>query len=424
MTFLFVVSLLIFIFTLVLVLWKPRNIGIGYSALIGALISYLLGIIDFRDILVVWGIIWNATFTFVAIIIISLILDEAGVFEYAAIKMARFSKGKPLYLFVLTVLLGAGISAIFANDGTALILTPIIYLLLLRAKLEMKSIIPFIMATGFIADSASIPLITSNLVNIVTAGYFNISFLEYASKMIFPDLVSIVASLLFLYLFYRKELPKSLDLTNMKDEHLVIKDRLIFKLSLPLIIVLLVAYSLGGLLSIPVTFVAAPAAFILLVIARLNRKLNVSRPLKEAPWQIVLFSLGMYLVVFGLGREGLTSILSLVLTAVSHIYGPLRILLSGFIFATVAGVMNNMPSVLLGSLALSGLHDPGTLILANVIGNDIGPKFTPIGSLATLVWLHTLNKKSGITISTKYYMKVGLFVGIPVLAFTLLSLSV
>ncbi len=423
MTYLFFVSLLIFIFTLILVLWKPRNLGIGYSALIGALISYLLGIIDFRDVLVVWGIIWNATFTFVAIIMISLILDEAGVFEYAAIKIARLSKGKPVYLFVLTVLLGAGISAIFANDGTALILTPIIYLLLLRANLERKAIIPFIMATGFIADSASIPFITSNLVNIVTAGYFNISFLVYASKMLFPDLVSIMASLLFLYIFYRKDLPKRLDLSNMKDEHSVIKDRVIFKLSLPLILVLLVAYSLGGLFSIPVAFVAAPAAIFMLAVSRLNRKLNMSRPLKEAPWQIVLFSLGMYLVVFGLGREGLTSILSSILTALSPIYTPLRILLSGFIFAIVAGIMNNMPSVLLGSIALSGLHDPGSLILANVIGNDIGPKFTPIGSLATLVWLHTLNKKSGITISTIYYMKVGLLVGIPVLALTLLSLS-
>lgn len=424
MNFYFLASIAIFIFTLLLVLIKPKKIGIGYSALIGAALSYALGIINFSDVIAVWDIIWNATFTFVAIIIISLILDEAGVFEYTAIKMARFSHGNGIYLFMLTILLGAGISAIFANDGTALILTPIIYALLVRAGVKQKAIIPYIMATGFIADSSSMPLIVSNLVNIVTAGYFNIDFVSYALKMILPDIIAIIASMFFLFIFYRHEIPRDIDLTRMRDERKVIKDDLIFRLSLPLIVILLLGYSLGGLLSIPVAFIAAPAAVLLLVLARMHGKLDVVKPLKDAPWQIVVFSLGMYLVVFGLGREGMTLILSDLLVWVATNGGPLNVVFSGFIFASIAAVMNNMPSVMLGNLALANMHGVGNLIYANVVGNDIGPKFTPIGSLATLVWLHTLNRKSGITISNAYYMKVGLLVGIPVLFLTLLSLSV
>lgn len=420
----FIVSLLIFAGTLLLVIFRPRRIGIGYSALIGAAVSYITGIIGFGDVVEVWDLTWNATFTFVSIIIISLILDEAGVFEYAAIKIARFSHGRGIWLFILTILLGSAISAVFANDGTALILTPIIYLLLLRANLSKREIIPFIMATGFIADSSSIPLIVSNLVNILTAEYFRISFVEYALRMILPDAVSIAASLFFLFLFYRKQIPREFSLSNMKNENDVIRDRLIFRMSLPMIVLLLLAYSLGGLFSIPVAFVAGPTSAIILLIAWSRRRIDVAKPLREAPWQIVLFSIGMYLVVFGLGREGMTSLLSDGLNALSGLYTPLRLLLSGFLFAGTAGVMNNMPSVMLGNLAISAVHNPGSLALANVVGNDIGPKFTPIGSLATLVWLHTLKRKSGIDISAASYMKMGLTVGIPVLALTLLSLSI
>lgn len=424
MNYFFLASVAIFIFTLLLVLIKPKGIGIGYSAMVGAAASYAIGIINFGDVVAVWDIVWNATFTFVAIIIISLILDEAGVFEYAAIRIARFSRGNGVSLFMLTILLGAGISAVFANDGTALILTPIMYALLVRAGVNRKAVIPYIMATGFIADSSSMPLVVSNLVNIVTAGFFGIDFVTYALKMIVPDLVAIAGSIVFLFLFYRKEIPETIDLERMRDESKVIRDPLIFRISLPLIAILLVGYSLGGLMSVPVAFIAGPAAIILLIIARLHRKVDVVKPLREAPWQIVVFSLGMYLVVFGLGREGMTAILSGALVWISTYAGPFHVVISGFVFAGIAGVMNNLPSVMLGNLALAGMHGTGNLIYANVVGNDIGPKFTPIGSLATLVWLHTLNRKSGISISNLYYMKVGILVGAPVLFLTLLSLSI
>ena len=123
MQILFPISVAIFALTLFLVLKRPRNLGIGYSALIGAAISIILGITSFSDIIIVWNIVWNATFTFVAIIIASLVFDEAGFFEYLALKIAHYSRGDAGKLFILIILLGSGISAVFANDGTALVLT-------------------------------------------------------------------------------------------------------------------------------------------------------------------------------------------------------------------------------------------------------------------------------------------------------------
>lgn len=418
----FPLSIAIFISTLILVIKKPWKLDIGYSALIGAAVSYLLGTIVFSSVIEVWGIIWNATFTFVAIIIISLIFDEAGFFEYSALRIARLAGGRGRVLFVLVILLGSGISAVFANDGTALILTPIVYEMLKRLKMDKKLMIPFIMATGFIADSSSLPLNISNLVNLVSATYFRVSFLSYARVMIIPDVVSIVTSLVLLYLFYRKSIPGNYSVSDLGNPSDAIKEPEIFRLALPTIVVLMILYSVGGIYSVPVSFISVSVAAALLIVSKFRSHINIPKVLKEAPWQIVIFSFGMYLVVFGMGREGLTAIL----TSVFHTftgYGQLAsFVLSGYLGASLAAGMNNLPSVMLGALAIGKLSNPGGLIYVNVIANDIGPKFTPIGSLATLLWLFTLNKKEGIKIGYAYYMKVGFVLALPVLTITLISL--
>ncbi len=100
----------------------------------GAILALACGVISLADIPVVWRIIWNATGTFVALIIISLLLDEAGFFAWAALHVARWGRGRGRRLFAYMVLLGALVSALFANDGAALILTPIVMSMLLALR--------------------------------------------------------------------------------------------------------------------------------------------------------------------------------------------------------------------------------------------------------------------------------------------------
>ncbi|AAT42668.1 arsenic transporter [Picrophilus oshimae] len=416
-------GIIIFVITLFLVLKRPRNLGIGYSALIGAAISLIIGVSTLKDVISVWNIVWNATFTFIAVIIISLILDEAGFFEYIAYRIAIMAKGSVLKLFLFIMLLGSVISAIFANDGTALILTPIVYSILLRFNFSENKIIPFIMATGFIADTSSMPFTVSNLVNLVTAGYFNITFLKYSEIMILPDIVSIIASITVVFLFYRMEFSGNYMMPDI-DPSKFIKDRLIFKLAVPLIIILMLFYFLSGFFKIPISFIAMPFAVIFYLLARLGKNIDANYIIKIAPWQIVLFSLGMYIIVFGMGRQGLDNIYTYILEVFNNFPPVISYLFSGLFFAFNAAFMNNLPSVMLGNLAISGLNNPGLLMYSNVIGNDIGPKFTPIGSLATLLWLYTLERKNAIKISYKYYMKFGIITALPVLSITLVSLYI
>jgi len=426
-------ALLIFIVTLTFVIWQPRGLGIGWSALGGAALALATGVIHLADIPVVWHIIWDATFTFVGLIIISLILDEAGFFHWAALHVARWGGGRGQLLFPLIVLLGAVISAFFANDGAALILTPIVLAMLLALGFAPAAAMAFVMACGFVADTTSLPLVISNLVNIVTAGYFQIPFDRYAAVMVPVDLAALAATLLVLYVYFRRDIPPQYDLAKLDTPAEAINDLLVFRWTFPTLAVLLIAYFVTAAYAVPVSVVTGLAALLMLVLAGRwwrggrDAHIDVRGVLKHAPWQIVLFSLGMYLVVYGLRNAGLTAYLAQMLEALGR-HGVLAATVgTGVISAILSSVMNNLPMTLIGAL---GIHhaqglDPAVreaMIYAHVIGCDLGPKFTPIGSLATLLWLHVLDRK-GMHIGWGYYMRVGLILTTPVLLMTLLALA-
>jgi len=420
-------ALAIFLVTLVLVIWQPKGLGIGWSALAGAAVALASGVIQLGDIPVVWHIVWDATFTFVALIIISLLLDEAGFFHWAALHVARWGGGRGRLLFPLVILLGAAIAAVFANDGAALLLTPIVLAILLRLDFPPAAALAFIVACGFVADSTSLPLVISNLVNIVSANYFDVTFGRYAAVMVPVDLVSLVATLVVLWAYFRRSVPTSYAIQALEPPAEAIRDRTVFRAAFPLLGVLLVAYFVTAPFGVPVSVVTCAGATLLLLLANRGGVIPIRKVLTGAPWQIVLFSLGMYLVVYGLRNAGLTEELARGLVWLAG-HGPwVATIGTGFAAAILSSAMNNMPSVLIGALSIQ--QAPGLapltrelMVYANVIGCDLGPKFTPIGSLATLLWLHVLATK-GQTITWGQYMKVGLVITPPVLLATLLALA-
>nr|WP_042187499.1 arsenic transporter [Kibdelosporangium sp. MJ126-NF4]CEL18137.1 Arsenic efflux pump protein [Kibdelosporangium sp. MJ126-NF4]CTQ90634.1 Arsenic efflux pump protein [Kibdelosporangium sp. MJ126-NF4] len=464
-----VAAILIFLATLTLVIWQPKGLGIGWSALGGAVVALATTVVHFSDVPTVVGIVWNATLAFVAVIIISLILDECGFFEWAALHVARWGRGRGRALFVLIVLLGAAIAAVFANDGAALILTPIVMQIMLALRFSPAASLGFVMATGFIADTGSLPLVVSNLVNIVSADFFGIGFARFAAVMVPVGIVSVAASLAVLLLYFRRSIPKTYDVTALRRPAEAISDPLTFRTGWVVLVLLLVGYFGADPMGVPLSVVAGVGAVVLIAVAARKptflfaqsgrqplpvtmgvsgagnapehstapdtalddhvtepQRIPVGKVIREAPWQIVLFSIGMYLVVYGLRNQGLTGELAKVFGFFAD-HGVLTAALgTGLVVAVLSSIMNNMPTVLIAALAIGAVGATGltheAMVYANVIGSDLGPKITPIGSLATLLWLHVLDRK-GMHIGWSRYFRTGIVLTIPVLLITLLALA-
>ncbi len=413
-------ALLIFVITLVLVIWQPKGLQVGTSAMLGAVMALLFGVVDSHDIQEVVLIVWDATLAFIGIIILSMVLDEIGFFEWCAIKMAKLSGGSGAKMFFYSLLLGSFVAALFANDGAALILTPILLAKMKVLRLNAKSIVAFLLAGGFMSDAASLPFVFSNLTNIVTADFFGIGFVEFSRIMILPYIVSTAISILFLWLIFQKEIPKHIDITRLKNEDEVLKNKKLFFFSWLFLALLLVGYIVGDIYHIPISFFALGGGFVFLLIAAAFKSAKIGLTLKNAPWQVVWFSIGLYIVVYGLKNVGLTNEVAKIITLFESYGESTVIVATGFLSALLSAVMNNMPTIMIMDIATQHSQTP-LLAYANIIGANLGPKMTPFGSLATLLWLHVLSKK-GVKIGFWEYSKFGLLITPPVLLVVLLSL--
>lgn len=415
----------LFVVVLALVITQPRGLSIGWTAGVGGAAAILTGVVSWANVLEVVRIVWDATFTFVGLIVISLVLDKIGLFKWAALHMAAHARGSGLRLFFLLAALGALVAMFFANDGAALILTPIVYELTRTLELDPKPTLALIMASGFIADTTSIPLVISNLVNIVSADFFHLGFVSYAARMLPVDGVAFLASVGALYLLYRRDLRIPIASAGLPAPMTAIRDPRLFRRVWVVLALLLAGYLASQALHWPVSVITAAATAALLLVARRSPALKVRTLLQEAPWKIVVFSIGMYVVVFGLRNAGLTHLVGQLLTGWAHWGLGASIVGTGITAAVFSSIMNNMPTVMINALALADAPlAPGYLngmAYANVIGCDLGPKLTPIGSLATLLWLHVLDLR-GVTIGWGYYMRTGAVLTLPVLLVTLLSL--
>lgn len=428
------VAAFIFLATLLLVIWQPKELPIGWTAVGGALVALAAGVVHVDDIPAVWHIVWDATFTLVGLIVISLVLDAAGFFEWAALHVARWAGGRGHWLFLLLVFLGAATAAFLANDGAVLILTPLVLEMLRALRFKPPAVLAFTLAIGFVSDAASLPLKISNLTNIIVANYFGISFVDYAAVMVVVNFVALAATLAVLWLVFRKDVPRRFDTHTLAAPRSAIRDPFVFHVGWAALPCMLAGYLASHALGLATSVITGVGALALVLAAAREHLLRrqpravipVMTLLREAPWQVVIFSLGMYLVVFGLRNQGLTAEIARGLEWLASMGTFAATLGAGMLFAVLSAVMNNLPAVLVGSLAIHQATLPElareAMIYANVVGCNLGPKMTPIGSLATLLWLHVLAQR-GVKIGWLEYCRVGVPLTLPVLLITLAGLA-
>ncbi|EGK8112667.1 arsenic transporter [Campylobacter upsaliensis] len=418
---------IIFILTLLCIYIRPLNLPLWVYSSLGAAFCVGFGFVSLSDVAFVWGMVWDSTFSLVGLIIFALSLEKLGFFEVLAHYTLRLSTHRQtLHLqtwkfFVFIGVLASVLATFFSNDGAILILTPLIIALLTHienVKFSRSPLIIFLLFVGFMSDFASNTFIFSNLTNIITADFFTITFIDFALAMALPQLFVILATLVLFWILFTRKLPKTLEF-KVHTQALPKPSITLFCFALTLL--LLFGIIGGEKFGFALCVFTLGVAFLSTLCGILTHKIALKQMLKLAPLGIVAFSLGLFIVVFGLNNMGLVGLLAEGLKHFDTLPLFAQIFSVGISSSLGSSVINNLPMVMLGDLALK--DSSNALIFAHLLGCNVGAKLTPIGSLATLLWLFSL-KRYGISISFLQYMLVALLIVPFVLFFGLLGLWV
>jgi len=415
-------TLTVFIATLFCIIRKPRRWHEAAFAAPAAALLLAFGVIDLGDASYIWSLVWNATLSLIGIMALTALLDDIGFFRWAALHVVRRYHRHPLRLLAGFAILSCLITTFFNNDGTVLIMTPIVLEATALLGMGTKARIAFLLGVGFMADTASATLLVSNLTNILTSDYFGISFGDYARHMLFPGLAASAATVAVLLIAMRRTIARDAAFAPSDREYpepgTAIRDRSLFGWSWLALALILAGYLLSERLGLPVSFIACGGALALWLAALLRRSVDTGRLVRRTPWLIVVFALAMNLVVYALHVQGATDWFPALLEPIAQGGTASAVFGSGLLFSLLAAASNNLPAVLVSSLSISQTGDPGVLPFASLIGLSVGAKLTPIGSLATLLWLGLL-RRDGVELSWGQYLKYGLALTLPVLLVSL-----
>ncbi|MFI5272639.1 MAG: ArsB/NhaD family transporter [Ktedonobacterales bacterium] len=412
-----IAAALVLMAVLALVIVRPKGLEAGWAAGAGAALVLVFGLLTPRALAAIFGDTWDAAATLIALFVLSEALDANGFFAWAALRLAHAARGSGWRLYMLALLLTTGVTALLANDGAVLMLTPIFAKLLTAIYPKRRLQLPLLFAAGFLADAMSVLFVPSNLTNIIVADANHLTFLSVAAHMALPAFGAFIAVAGAFALRFRGELAARYDVAAVGDARAAVRDRAVFVVGWGVLAALVVGYALAGELGLPVAIVAASAALIMLVLIHIRGLRTADAVLRAAPWTILVYALGMFVVITAAYNAHDLAFLTRPLQAfAAPAAGARGALAVGGIMALLAGAVNNLPATLLGVLALrAGGHVTALALYALLIGVDIGAKLTLFGSLATLLWLGIL-RRHGIQVRWGEYLRENWWVAVLALA--------
>jgi arsenical pump membrane protein len=418
---------------LVCVIWRPRGMPVAIPATVGALLVVVLNLVGPPTLLTILTETWDASATLIALFLLSEALDSNGFFTWAALHLARIARGSGWRLYVLMLALTTATTALLANDGAILILTPVFVQLLMNTYEKKEWWFPYIFAAGFFADATSALFIPSNLTNIMIADANALNFTIFVRWMILPTLFAIIAAGFCFGMRFRTSLGIGYDPAPLKTPVQALQDRhLTFWGSWIALLALIVGYSIGGQLHLPISFIAGPIALAMVLLVHFRSIRPAHRILRAAPWSILLYALGMFVVMTAAFSTGAISFLTMPLHALitsdpgvsMTSVSMMGTMFTGGMLALLSAGTNNLPATLVAVLVLHTVEKPVLpAIYAIVLGVDIGPKLTPYGSLATLLWLGILSRH-GVRISWRQYVRENWWIALVALVMALCGLLV
>ncbi|UVI27586.1 ArsB/NhaD family transporter [Paenibacillus spongiae] len=430
-----IVTICSFLLTIGFIFWRP-TVNEAIPATIGAFFVLLSGSVTLADLGKITETISGAAVTIMATIVMAIVLESFGFFNWAAEILTKKAKGSGIRLFWLTNLFCFLMTLFVNNDGSILITTPILLLLLKNMGLKNHEKLPYLISGAIIATASSAPIGVSNIVNLIALKIVHMDLYMHSAMMFVPATTGLLLLTALLFLVFYKVLPKKLPVAlhwnltpggHPLKENLPKANRTKFMINI-LIFVFAVRVSLfvASYIKFPVSLMAVIGSCFLLAWRWYYLKISPADMVRKTPWYILIFAFSMYVIIYGLNNIGLTEWLIQILQPI--VSGSLlsASVGMGVLLSLLSNLFNNHPALMVGTLTLMSMGlDPLTLkisYLASVIGSDVGSLLLPIGTLATLMWMHIV-RKGGVKITWGQYLKVTSLVIPLTLIFTLVLLS-
>ena len=364
-----VVALVVLAACLAAAVARPRWAPEWAVAAAGAVLLVAVGVLSLKDARAALGQLGPTVGFLAALLVLADGCRRAGMFEALGAGMALGSRGRPVRLLAMVFLAAAGTTAVLSLDATVVLLTPIVFVTAARLRTNAR---PHVYACSHLANSASLLLPVSNLTNLLAFRASGLSFARFGGLMALPWLVALAIEWIVLRRSFAADLRRSAPRSG----------RALERPELPMFALVVVGLTLAGfvlssLIGIAPVWIAAAGALVMMARERPAPKELVG----AAEPTFLVFVLGLGVVVRAASQHGLSTAVDALLP---HGTALPALLLVAVVSAAVANLLNNLPATLI-ILPVAAASGSGA-VLAMLVGVNVGPNLTYVGSLATLLW--------------------------------------
>ena len=394
------------ILTAAAVVIRPFGWPEAVWAAVGAVLVVALGLLPSPLALEALGKGTDVYLFLLGMMLLSEVARREGVFDWIAETAVAQAQNSPRRLFLLIYAVGVIVTAIMSNDATAVVLTPAVFAVAKRARLEP---LPYLFICAFVANAASFVLPISNPANIVLYGGQTPPLLSWLASFALPSAVSILATYFVLRWVMRNALPPRFESTPGK--HVLSAGGRAAVIGIVVTAATLVAVSALDLrLGLPTAILGVLTALFVLI-----RKREMPLPLLGGvAWSVILLVGGLFVLVEAIQQTGAIAAIAAALSGLTAESEKLAASVAGAGIALTSNVFNNLPVGLVAAATIETARPPQSVVDALLIGVDLGPNLSVSGSLATILWLLAI-RREGEDVGYWRFLRVGVLVTPPAL---------